>query len=121
VAADRYGNVQGDADVSYQRCRRRHFPCCCGEFAAAQDPGPSLPPLENTLPERIDEIRETPIEPLVCFFVQDLSARTDDRTAIESAICENLRRVVRQRLDAQRKQPLQQTIETGQELINSHQ
>jgi hypothetical protein len=60
-------------------------------ICSPQDPGPSLPPLENTLPERIDEIQETPIEPLVYFFVQDLSARTDDRTAIEPAIRENLR------------------------------
>jgi hypothetical protein len=30
---------------------------------------------------------------------------TDDRMAVESTICENLRSLGRQRLDAQRKQP----------------
>ena len=104
-------------------------------WAAAQDTDRWLQHFENTVPERIDEIRESPIAVVVrgsrvqpdgrttnlvvgCgrsnphntfyFFVQDLWEKTDDRMAVESTICENLRSLAHQRLDAQRKQsPLQ--------------
>jgi hypothetical protein len=96
--------------------------------AVGQNIGPSPPLLQDVLPERVEEIRETPngisvrgslVQPdgrnatclvFICtrsgldngfyFAIQDHATKTDDRTAVEASFCNNFRIAVRQRLDA---------------------